>query len=488
MRPRSRGGGRPTVVGGRRVAGRRGVLAALGLVVAAAVTGPAWAAVVRIEPPRRISLTSPFSGPCTRADPNYTRGLSVETSVAVDPRDPRRILVAWIQDGAATDLVMASRDGGRSFSRILVPGLSACTGGSADAASDPGVAFSSDGRVAYFSGAVVNVFSLNPFNVSVGMAASRSLDQGVSWSNPFMVQPVTHAYWDKPELSVDSLRPRVAYYAYDLRFAPAFTSGYSLLSTTTNGGVTWSAPRKLYDPDTSDSWPGTSEILSNRDGSLLDVFVLASQGGVGPARVMAIRSVDRGRTWGKPIAIGRSSGEPVNDPVTQNILETIGTLPSQTVAPNGEVYVAWTQPGASNRSSRIAVARSSDGRRRWHTTTVQVRGQAALPAIAVAGDGTVGLLHYVIAAASRAGYWAARVALATSRDGARHWSRSHPVAGPFNLLTAGSVARGCCSLNDYVGMARLPHGLVAAFPMARPLARHAIDVYFTRITTSPGGG
>jgi hypothetical protein len=79
------------------------------------------------------------------------------------------------------------------------------------------------------------------------------------------------------------------------------------------------------------------------------------------------------------------------------------------------------------------------------------------------------------------------VALATSRDRARHWSRQS-VAGPFNLLTAASVARGCCSLNDYVGMAGLPHGLVAAFPIAKPLAQHAIDVYFTRIRTSPGGG
>jgi hypothetical protein len=39
-----------------------------------------------------------------------------------------------------------------------------------------------------------------------------------------------------------------------------------------------------------------------------------------------MRSVDGGRRWGKQIAIGRSSGKPVNDPVTQNILETIGTL------------------------------------------------------------------------------------------------------------------------------------------------------------------
>src|SRR5204862_4072957 len=126
-----------------------------------------------------------------------------------------------------------------------------------------------------------------------------------------------------------------------------------------------------------------------------------------------------------------------------------------------------------------------NGGRRWHTSTIQLRGQAALPTIAVAGDGTVGLLYYVIAPSSRAGYWVARVALATSRDGARHWSR-HPVAGPFNLLTAGRNALSCCRLGDYEGIARLPHGLAAAFSMAKPIARNVIDAYFTRITTSPG--
>jgi len=39
-------------------------------------------------------------------------------------------------------------------------------------------------------------------------------------------------------------------------------------------------------------------------------------------------------------------------------------------------------------------------------------------------------------------------------------------------------------LNDYVEMGRLPQGLVAAFPMAKPRARHDIDVFFARIATS----
>jgi hypothetical protein len=349
--------------------------------------------------------------------------------------------------------------------------------------SDPGVVFSADGSRAYFSGAPFDFLSIQPLKPSSSMAVSRSFDGGFSWSVPTLVQPPTGVYWDKPQLSADPRRPGRAFYAYALRIGPEYTSGYSMLSITTNGGRTWSVPRKLYDPRTSNSWPANSEILVNRDGSLLDIFQLGTEGDTGPSQIIAIRSVNGGRTWGNPIIIGRSPGRFVNDPVTHNALEAPPALPSQTVAPNGDVYVSWTQLGSSNASSRIAVARSADGGRHWRTRTVAVNGQEALPSIAVAGDGTIGLLYYVVAPSSRAGKWPARVALATSRDRGRRWAR-HPVAGPFNLLATNNNERGCCLLGDYIGISRMPRGLAAAFSMAKPLAQNQIDVYFTRITTS----
>jgi hypothetical protein len=338
------------------------------------------------------------------------------------------------------------------------------------------VAFSADGRVAYFSGIVVDLPQ-----IATSLRVSRSVDGGFSWPVPSVIQPRTGQFWDKPELTTDPRRPRVAYYAYDLRRGPDFLHGFSLFSRTTDGGRSWSRPRKLFDPHSSDSWPGTSQILVNRDGSLLDVFALITNGM--RARELAIRSADGGRTWGKPVTIGRSSGRPVTDPVTRNFLDTFDALPSQTVAPDGGVYVSWLRPGASNAASRIAVARSADEGRHWSTRALAVRGQAGLPTIGVAGDGTVAVLYYLIAPASRGGYWPARVALATSADRGQHWTR-HPVAGPFNLLTTGSKARQCCFRGDYEGIARLPHGLAAAFSMGKPIARHKVDVYFTRITTS----
>jgi len=466
----------------------------LSVAFAVAATEPVLAGSVSVQT-QRISPGSPFSESalCAQEVPGFSRGFAQETSLAVNPRHPRQILVSWIQDGRATDTVMASRDGGRSFSRILVPGLSACTGGAFKVASDPGVDFSADGRMAYFSAIVVNLTSPSAEHVSTattGMIASRSFDGGFSWSVPYVIQPDTGQFWDLPRLTAHPRRPRRAYYVYDLRRPPDFLHGYSLISTTSNRGRTWSDPRVLYDPQSSDSWPGISKILVNRDGSLLDVMAIVASPPNSPATVirnpthqLAIRSVDGGRTWSEPVTIGSSSGRQFYDPVTLTPLNTFDTFPSQTVAPNGDVYVSWAQPGDTTASSRIAVARSTDGGRHWSTRKLAVKGQGALPTIEVAGDGTVGVLYYKIAPESSDGYWRARAWVATSRDHGRHWRRD-PVAGRFNLLTAASNARPCCFLGDYLGIGRLPHGIVAAFSMSKPQAKHNVDAYFTRITTS----
>lgn len=200
-----------------------------------------------------------------------------------------------------------------------------------------------------------------------------------------------------------------------------------------------------------------------------------------PTQEFALRSVDGGRTWSKPITIGRTAGRDIHDPVTGQGMNIYDTFPAETVAPNGDVYVTWSQPGAT--SSRIAVARSRNGGRTWSRRFLGVRGQAALPTIGVAGDGTVGVTYYEVAAASRNGFWPTRVILAISRNRGHTWSRRR-IGRQFNLLTAGSKARPCCFVGDYQGIARLQNGMLATTPMAKPPAKHKVDVFFSRITTS----
>jgi len=95
----------------------------------------------------------------------------------------------------------------------------------------------------------------------------------------------------------------------------------------------------------------------------------------------------------------------------------------------------------------------------------------------------VGVVYYRVAPTSTGGYWPTRVAVATSTDHGRHWKSRH-VAGPFNLLTTGSKARACCFLGDFEAIDRLPRGMAAAYSMGKPIAKHEVDVYFSRIITS----
>lgn len=471
----------------------------VGLAVLTAVLGAATAEVATAASgvslrSRLISLGSPFhpDAECIKANPGYSQGFEQETAAAVNPRNPRNILVAWIQDGRATDTVMASRDGGRTFSRILVPGLSACTGGAFQVASDPVVEFAANG-MAYFAAIVVND-PRSAATATTAMVVSRSHDGGFSWERPRFVQKPTGQFWDLPKITPHPRDPKRAYYVYSLRLPPDFLHGYTVMSTTSDAGRTWSPARKIHDPQGPDLWPGMNKIIVNRDDSLVGISsVIASdlddESTVTPpaARQIAIRSTDNGRTWGPPVTIGISPGHIIYDPVTSTPLSTFNPFASHAIAPNGDVYVGYTRLGPSSQRSHVEVARSTDGGRTWRNHGIAVGGEAALATVGVAGDGTVAVFFYDIDPRSSNGFWRARAFLETSRNHGRKWSRTR-LAGQFNLFSANTRARGCCFLGDYVGMSRLPHGVVTAFTVGMPIAKAAVDVRFTRIMTSGDGG
>ncbi len=91
-----------------------------------------------------------------------------------------------------------------------------------------------------------------------------------------------------------------------------------------------------------------------------------------PTEQLAIRSVDGGRTWSAPVTIGSSTGRDVNDPVSGLTMNAYDTYPSQTVAPNGDVYVSWL---AARRDERLLTDRGrAVDRRRPHLEEPRVPG------------------------------------------------------------------------------------------------------------------
>jgi hypothetical protein len=452
--------------------------------VAAGAASPALADRARIERLVRLSGATPFPGPCG-AIAIAERDAEVEPSIAVDPRAPRRIVVAWMQDDGRSNLVMASRDGGRTWTRVFVPGLTDCTGGSLSGAADPWLSFARGGKLLLSSG-IANLPHLPgpTFGPQPMQVVSRSGDGGLSWSLPATVQFEPGVYSDKSAATADPLRRGRAYEVWTVRTGPEEVTGSAWFSRSSDGGRTWSPPRLVYDPGKQEVAPFNVAIAVLPHRVLLDVMTVDDSAS-NTTDVMAARSVDGGRTWSRPALIAHASGNPAIDPDTGTEIAGTPADASVTVGPDGVPTVAWSDI-ASPHSSRTLASRSRDGGRSWSRPVAvsRVRGQAIQASVAAAGDGTLGITWYDDRRdPGGSAAWEFDVWFASSRDGGRSWRRRH-LAGPFDVNRAQAVEGVARRIGDYQSLAGLPHGFAAAFVQAPPRAKiGASDVFFAHVRT-----
>jgi Neuraminidase (sialidase) len=461
------------------------MLIALATMTAAAATGPPGGTPYRVKNLTVASGPSPFAAGCPGGfhDELKTTGLVVEPAIAVNPNNPRNLIASWKQDispvyNARDDLVASSLDGGKTWRRTTVPGLTRCTGGSSDTASDPWVSFGGDGT-AYFGGQA-GLVSTEP--EAIAIVASRSRDGGRHWSAPVTVAPRQGGN-EQPAITGSPTRPGHAYMTwsnFQLDVEPPWTNTVSF-SRTTDRGATWSPP-VLVDqagPFAIDQAPRI-QVLPN--GTLLAIFARADFA-TGRATIQVVRSLDEGRTWLPAIEAGsKQLLDEFRDPETNEILPQPG-YPSSTVAPDGTVYTTY-EHSTSPTSGAIGVVRSRDGGRTWTTITLPgVSAFAFEPAIAVDRHGTVGVIWYDLRndrpgdSATTADLW-----FAHSTDRGATWHQIH-VGGPTDLRTAAPGAQN--RFGEYQGLAGLRKGFGAIFGLATPQARNGpTDIFFAHI--SPG--
>ena len=452
---------------------------------AAAVTGgrPGEGGPYQVKDLRLVSGASPFAGGCpgARFDDQTITGHELEPAITVNPANPRNIVAAWKQDvGTAnqtrSDLVASSLDGGRTWTRSTIPGLTVCTGGTADSGSDPWVAAGGDGTV-YFSGLAADISTDPP---TTAVVASRSRNGGRTWRRPATVAAPLQGN-ETDSVTANPTRAGHAYVAWANFIVPSLPRANTVeFSRTTDRGATWSPP-VLVDQPGPFQIDQSPRILVLPDGTLLAVFARADlQTGLGTLH--AARSLDEGRSWLPAVQAGaKPIPQDLVDPETGIPLPQPG-FPSAAVAPDGTVYIAF-EDSTSATSGAIGVLRSRDGGRTWTSTTLPgVRGFAFEPAIAVDAHGTVGVTWYDLRndrpgdAALTADVW-----FAHSRNRGRSWRQIH-VAGPTNLRTAPLPAHNY--VGEYQGLAGLPRGrgFAAVFTLAAPQAKDGpTDIFFARI-------
>ncbi|HKS31756.1 MAG TPA: sialidase family protein, partial [Chthoniobacterales bacterium] len=285
-----------------------------------------------------------------QAEPHIARAITNEDFLAGVFQEGR-----FATSGGAVDCGYSiSHDGGLTWSRALIPGLTMTSGGPYFRATDPVAAFDLNGNV-YLETLVATDAQF----VNGAVVVSKSTDGGATFALP------TVAY--NPGSS--SVFPDKEWMAINT-FGSTATAGRILVTFSLfNSASTTGAPIvRTYSTDTGFTWSPIGQISNetNLQGSQPlflpngNCVVVYWNFGTGPAseRLQAVNSTDGGVTFGAPHII--TSATEYNEPSIRSgafLASAVGDRTTQ------NVYVVYQALLAGN--PRIAFTKSTDGGITW---------------------------------------------------------------------------------------------------------------------------
>jgi hypothetical protein len=292
---------------------------------------------------------------------------------------------------------------------------------------------------------------------------NRSTDNGATWSTPVQIPPpVSNSVdldknWTVCDNGASSFRGH-CYTELD-----NFGDGdLELMSTSTDGGQTWSVP---IDTAGHDKGLG-GQPLVQPNGKVIVPFEALN------GKIQAFSSTDGGQSWTKAVTISAIRFHGVAGGLRTS------PLPTAEIAGDGTVYVAWEDCRFRKKctSNDIVFSKSTDGVN-WSAPAripiddVTSGADHFIPGLAVdratSGASThLALTYYFYPDATCPGGCRLQVGYISSPDGGAHWGAPTQLAGPMALSQIANTSQGPM-VGDYISTSFSGGKAVTMFPVGR---------------------
>jgi BNR repeat-like domain len=402
------------------------------------------------------------------ADP-YTNATSQHaTEVEPDTFAHGATVVATFQvgrffGGGASDTgFVRSGDGGATWGAPGFLHLTSNSGGSGpyERVSDPSVAYDAAHGVW-----LISSLPLLPDISSPTVLVNRSTDDGLTWGPPISIPPpVSNSVDLDKNWTVCDNHAASPFYGHCYTQFDNFGDGDRMLvSTSTDGGLTWNTP---VQPPGHDKGLGGQPVVQPSGRVVLPYLALNNA-------ISAFYSDDGGVSWSRAIKV---AGAHVHD--AAGGLRS-GPLPSAEIAGDGTVYVAWQDCRFRQRcgSNDIVFSKSSDGLSWSDPARIPIDGVTSgadhfIPGLAVdpatSGSGThLALTYYFYPDASCAGGCQLDVGYISSPDAGAHWGAAVQLAGPMTLAQIAQTSQGPM-VGDYISTSFSGASATTVFPVGIP--------------------
>jgi hypothetical protein len=366
--------------------------------------------------------------------------------------------------GSADVGFATSTNGGTTWRHGILPGLTVYyKAGAYFAAADPSVAY--DARHGQWLISTLPLAGLDGNNGLIGdVAVSRSTD-GIHWGNPILID-TTHLD-DKNWTVCDNTTTSAFYGNCYTQWDQAFGTGDILMSTSSDGGLTWGPG--LASADHAGGLGGQPLVQPN--GTVIvpfESFNLAS-----------IRSTDGGKTWNRSVSVAN-----ITDHVVVGLRNP--NLPSAEIDKAGKVYLVWDDCRfrAGCTSNDIVMSTSTDGNT-W-SAPVRIPIDAVnstvdhfIPGIGVdpATSGATAHLtiaYYYYPVSNCGNSCQLFVGFTTSTDGGQTWTAGKKIAGPMQLSWL-PVSDNGPMVADYISVSYVNGNPFGVFAVAKKPAKGLLN-------------